>query len=464
MGNAKGILAPFGLVQSLSGFRCDRLHKECVLQTPARRTYRPRGPKGATAHSPALSGSSDSPLIVSRPCEKPRITATVFSDPTAFLGSTSFSAVLNESRGNHDIDRLSSHPEPEDFSDIYPDALARGIEVLSQIPDEKTCKTLFSRHTNPNDGWVRLAGTKVSDSMFAHFADTFESRNQAKLSSMATLICRNTANALKEGSDSASWLASFTGGNLRWESIGILFTYWAFGAISSPESDLMFSQAPRGKLERKTYMMQMKACASSCIALCSHVDRGNPLLVYLLYKHLLLESIVSGDSSKYLNSGEKTCLIIQGLICWRQLGDLVSVATALGLHRDSDSGPITVASEVRRRVYAAVFNIDKVFATFLGRPPLISGRYNSTPLPLDLSDEALLGKEESFREAIEALDPRGWNTDNQIYSTTILRARTVFNFIRDEILALALGSQGENLANSVEYGDISPPSLITDLL
>lgn len=75
----------------------------------------------------------------------------------------------------------------------------------------------------------------------------------------------------------------------------------------------------------------------------------------------------------------------------------------------------------------------------MGRPPVLDGRYSSTPLPLDLDDNVLLEGGALLSSAITSLDANGWNTDGQIYSTTILRARTMFSFIRGEILVLALG-------------------------
>lgn len=116
------------------------------------------------------------------------------------------------------------------------------------------------------------------------------------------------------------------------------------------------------------------------------------------------------------------------------------MTTALGMHRDADQTPkkVTISSEMRRRTYAAVFNIDKVIATFTGRPPMLSHRYSSTPLPLDLSDEQLLSNPETLAKILEGLDANGWNSDGQIYSTTILRARTSFSIIRGEVLDIAL--------------------------
>ena len=77
---------------------------------------------------------------------------------------------------------------------------------------------------------------------------------------------------------------------------------------------------------------------------------------------------------------------------------------------------------------------------------MLSRRYSSTPLPLDLSDEALLSGQPIPPNAAALLDADGWNTTGQIYSTTILRARTMFAFIRDEILEIALGSMTDQAA------------------
>ncbi len=46
-------------------------------------------------------------------------------------------------------------------------------------------------------------------------------------------------------------------------------------------------------------MLSYKSSAQSCIALCKE-SGGNTLLVYLMYKCTILESIVSGDASEYI--------------------------------------------------------------------------------------------------------------------------------------------------------------------
>jgi hypothetical protein len=104
---------------------------------------------------------------------------------------------------------------------------------------------------------------------------------------------------------------------------------------------------------------------------------------------------------------------------------------------------------MKRRVYAAVFNIDKVLATFTGRPPLLNRLHSSTKIPLDLGDETILAAR--IQESPAKLDANGWNHDGQIHSTTILRARTMFAKIRDEILEITSNSGSESIVDRALY-------------
>ena len=220
------------------------------------------------------------------------------------------------------------------------------------------------------------------------------------------------------------WRDSFSGRYMRWETLGILFTYWAYGATKLPDLDAHIVPQPPSRKDRRQLMIELKECASTCITLCNVVEANNPLFVFLLHKHNLLESQIEGDASSIL---------------WRQHGDLVAVTLSCGLHRYSDSS-VSASSELRRRVYAAVFNIDKVISGFMGRPPLLSSRYTSTPLPLDVSDDAILAGGSEIEAAVASLDVNGWNTDGKLHGCTLLRARTQLAFVREKILELALGS------------------------
>lgn len=116
--------------------------------------------------------------------------------------------------------------------------------------------------------------------------------------------------------------------------------------------------------------------------------------------------------------------------------------TFLGFHVENDPqasqrGP-SLASEFRRRLFCFIFTSDKSLASFTGRPPLLSRRYVSTRLPLDLSDDWLLAGGEILRSRISELDENGWSQNDVIYPVSNLRARFILAIIRDEVLEIAL--------------------------
>lgn len=126
-------------------------------------------------------------------------------------------------------------------------------------------------------------------------------------------------------------------------------------------------------------------------------------------------------------------------------GENIATATYLGIHAiQFDAGYVpTASSEAQRRLVSQVFVIDKVAAAFSGRPPLLSSRYMLTPLPLDLSDEALMADANTLAKEVQALDENGWNRKNDCHSATIVRARRLLMTVKDRIMEMALGSPAE---------------------
>ena len=131
--------------------------------------------------------------------------------------------------------------------------------------------------------------------------------------------------------------------------------------------------------------------------------------------------------------------------------ELTSVATFAGMHAESRTIPYvpTAPSEARRRLFGMLFCMDKVGATFTGRPPVLSRRYVSMPLPLDITNEVLMSDKATIAEAVSRLDAEGWNTDNCLHSTTITRARTQLASVRDAILEVSLGYMQDTSVENV---------------
>lgn len=115
---------------------------------------------------------------------------------------------------------------------------------------------------------------------------------------------------------------------------------------------------------------------------------------------------------------------------------MVAVTTSIGLHRElsSDWKEVSFQHELKRRVYASIYNFDKVISTFTGRPPLLNRIYSTTQLPLDINDEDVFS--DRIGNAVAKLNSDGWDSsvDRQPYPTTILRARAMLARNREEML------------------------------
>lgn len=73
---------------------------------------------------------------------------------------------------------------------------------------------------------------------------------------------------------------------------------------------------------------------------------------------------------------------------WQKLGDLSTIAYAVGLHHPSvciDHASAAFLVEIRKRVLASVYAIDTKLALALGRPPQICSRYSLIQLPMGIS-------------------------------------------------------------------------------
>jgi hypothetical protein len=148
-----------------------------------------------------------------------------------------------------------------------------------------------------------------------------------------------------------------------------------------------------------------------------------------------------------------TAYIVLGFLLWRHHADLVSAATALGLHREPDSRikKFSIKYEIRRRIFASVFGVDKTLASFTGRPPFLSHRYSSCSMLLDVNDEVWFMDEEERVRIVSRTAPSGWDPNGHVTSMTYLRGKMYMALVRDEILEIALGSWNECLPNCILY-------------
>lgn len=312
--------------------------------------------------------------------------------------------------------------EIQDMANMDTAATQLAVRVLQAIPGrDKTTAAFFQLHSNPNDEWMRIIGERLTTSTWETFGSYLRDReNRAKLRELGGMICINTRRVLKEDQgDPLEWLQSFSGPNLRWEAVGLMFMYAAFGELSAPTS----------ADSRKLIGNYTEYC-SSCITLANIGGSSGSLMLFLLYKRSVLHACMHGDTS---------------LPYWKFHAETVAMLTFAGYHDDRSrdpSAPIsetTPSLEARRRIMCQIFIVDKYLATFVGRPPLLTRRFCCIKLPLDLDDTALVSDKDAFQEQTHSLDSNGWNQGGRIHSTSVLRFRMMVALIRDAILEIGLG-------------------------
>ena len=121
---------------------------------------------------------------------------------------------------------------------------------------------------------------------------------------------------------------------------------------------------------------------------------------------------------------------------------MITSAISAGLHRlpDYASSKLTAASEYKRRLFSAVYCSDKNHSSLNGIPPLLSKRYCDIEPCLDLDPTAPYQPPDKLSEAVTKLDVDGWNTEGNMFDTTLLRAKVQLSTLREDVLELSLGT------------------------
>lgn len=124
-----------------------------------------------------------------------------------------------------------------------------------------------------------------------------------------------------------------------------------------------------------------------------------------------------------------------------------------GGYTDREATEPLFLRESRRRVYSAVYRIDKTLAIFFGRPPMIGWRYSDRKQLLDVSDEVIVSENPKvINNALSRLDGNGWNTDGHIHPSTCIRLRCQHAVFKERLLEQSLSGEKDNdVAHNMRY-------------
>ncbi|KAI8628128.1 hypothetical protein F5Y19DRAFT_154173 [Xylariaceae sp. FL1651] len=389
--------------------------------------------------SPASSASS----MIARSCAaatertEPRSPDGQGARPTAsgYLGFTSFSAVYEETQislsrlqGSQatpsELDDLSQEPTVRNTYHASPSIQEACLYVLRNVPEPSRGKIcLRGSHCG---SWVYFFLDRVLESFYEKFGDYFgPNRNDKSLIKLACTLSRNTTLLFCDDDDilPSRWIAQFSGSNARWETLGLLFSFWDF-SVNSITIKKSVTQDEYGRPSQVT----MK-CLDFCVQLCQEFSPANSMFLFISYRRLIMETTLNGDLSRQ---------------SWMYLGEVVSLLTFLGYHvlPDSSSYEPKFSTEIKRRIYYHVYITHMTLVSLTGRPPLMSKRYSTTPLPLDFGNSTLYSDEkDALLIAMDNINAEGWDKCGRRFSGTPMRARAKLALLREEIMHFALSTK-----------------------
>ncbi|KAF2437123.1 hypothetical protein EJ08DRAFT_578120 [Tothia fuscella] len=352
------------------------------------------------------------------------------TDTPAYLGSISFSEVFKASTRGHVSDNIWLEPlanvtkslrSPATYT-LPEERIQSGAEILSLLFDFEYINKTIERYCVVSQ-IVALPWSMLKKSLDSLQSTLRQHPTKAQRYSLSKQIFTQTFIPLQvdEANTGGDFHLTFTGSKLRWEFLGVLFTYIALGSLLDEDH---VAGPPRSA--KPSYTQDFTRASNLCISFCDRAESLNELLIWLLHGSSILLTFRYGDTSH---------------LAWRRTGDLASSIYAMGLHQDPSTRPHVpfFLAELRRRTWANAYSTDKAESTFFGRPPRLSMRYSSCRLPLDLTDEELIAPAESRDRAIAKLDAAGWNTAGQLSRQSWARIKLLISKLREEVLELSLG-------------------------
>jgi len=181
------------------------------------------------------------------------------------------------------------------YADELPATLhcVKGANVLKRLPSFVICERLLDLYeeNSAEIGFPKVIIKRMFQSLRTKYGNLMRGSKE-DLVSIARELCASTSEPLSSPDAIEEWKVGFEGVT-RWESVGIVCCALAYGVASLGEKDALFGEVG---MKKTAYMNAIKECTETCIELC----RGslNTLVCNLLYKNLLLETILRGDSSK----------------------------------------------------------------------------------------------------------------------------------------------------------------------
>lgn len=246
------------------------------------------------------SASSPGPLASGRlfaPLEAP-------SAAPGYLGSTSYTAILAEHRNEIPYEAEESVVFRPNLS-VEPDRIQSGVDALLFLYNLKIRQKLIDRFYHRT--WNVVVPKIVIEAIMRSINDIFDSVNpndiKPQLQDLATKVFHNTSRSMTAHASMTiqEYCASFTGSNLRWEVLGIIFSLCGQQLVITPDDDPEFAQESADPGAKDRLLEQVTVASTICLGFCDQASSANEILAFLQYNDVMLRTQQYGDSSTAFN-------------------------------------------------------------------------------------------------------------------------------------------------------------------
>jgi hypothetical protein len=217
-----------------------------------------------------------------------------------YLGSTSFSEVFK--RSQHQSDDIWLEPlakikkslrSPATYT-LSTEKIASGATILDIFTDFPFIKrTIEDFYSVSQIAIAPLVTLKNSLDSIQQTLNEHSTKPQRLLLAEQIFGRTYTPLVVNENITADNFHLSFTGVELRWEIIGVLFTMLALGSLLNSNGP----QPNSVRLRRQQYTRELTAASGLCVSFCERSESLNDLLIWLLHSNSILLTFQYGDTS-----------------------------------------------------------------------------------------------------------------------------------------------------------------------
>ena len=225
-----------------------------------------------------------------------------------FLGSTSYAAVFTENSSqigldaDHEVDGVqldhSSSPSPE-----HEKRVKEGAALLGLLSEFHRFEPFVEQWLDYARGLALIAPYMPAcmASIKRDLYDPFvRARSGKALLAASEMLFKNSARPLKLEPHMSfmDYPTLFTGPNLRWEAVGMLFTAVGLSCSMMIASEAALEYAFKSaQIDKRALAHRMLEASDASIAFCEQTGQLNDPVMWLIYENFLLMTLVIGDSS-----------------------------------------------------------------------------------------------------------------------------------------------------------------------